>query len=306
MNQSITTAKESILTGFRPVGLDAIPLLKVFFQKYPSRSCDFTIGGTLMWSEYFHYRYTVVADTLFLVGKVPESNTLIFYKPCGPLPPDTCREMIAGYVHDHHRDGALLLPFESEAGTEAENSIETPCVDDWKEYLYEAEKFRKFAGKKMEKKRNHLNFFMNHYPQFEVETIGKENLDEVISFTMDQAANHTDYLFRYENAATIKTLRNYELYPFDGILIRIDGKVAGYTFGEVTGDTLHVHVEKGNTDYRGIYQALASIFCNRMCDLRPEVRYLNREEDMGNEELRYSKLSYHPALYVNKRLHPIH
>lgn len=102
--------------------------------------------------------------------------------------------------------------------------------------------------------------------------------------------------------ATKGALASYFVYGFTGIVIRIDGKVAGFTFGEPNGDTFFVHVEKGDIEYRGIYQALSSAMARLVRKLLPEVAYLNREDDMGFEALKSSKMSYHPILFIDKRL----
>lgn len=304
--ESETIVKENLkLTGFHPVDINSIPVLKKYFTLYPERSCDFSIGGTLMWSDYFHYRYCEVENTLFIAGKIPESDTMLFYKPIGELDYNTCENLIRRYAEIQKRDACILLPIESQPGDQSEikeNTVETPFIDDWKEYLYDASKFVAFSGRKMEKKRNHLNFFRNHYSEFVIEPISKKNISDIIAFTRNHLADHSDYLFRYENASCINSLMNYDTMGFEGIAIRINGKIIGYTFGELTGDTFHIHAEKGNINYRGIYQALASSLCNEMLKLHPEIRYLNREEDMGVEELRHSKESYHPSLYTMKKL----
>lgn len=51
---------------FKPVTKADIPLLMKYFTRFPSRSCDFSIGGTLMWSDFYGYRYAVCGDTLFI------------------------------------------------------------------------------------------------------------------------------------------------------------------------------------------------------------------------------------------------
>ncbi len=70
--------------------------------------------------------------------------------------------------------------------------------------------------------------------------------------------------------------------------------------GEITGDTLIVHIEKGDIDYRGVYQALCSNYCSMEKRRHPELIYVNREDDSGNENLRKSKISYYPCGMVKK------
>ena len=190
-----------------------------------------------------------------------------------------------------------------DSDTLPESTLDEPLVDNWMEYLYDIERFEHFAGKKMEKKRNHLNFFNNNY-RAAISPITRQDIPDLVEFTHAFSHSHglQGDLFDYELNATIRMLESYDIFPFLGLVIRIDGHVAGYTVGEKVGDTFFVHTEKGNIEYRGIYQALASAMARCVKEHYPEVRYLNREDDMGIEELRRSKLSYHPSLFVDKRL----
>lgn len=175
-------------------------------------------------------------------------------------------------------------------------------MTDWMEYVYDADKMAGFAGRKMEKKRNHLNFFVNNYSPFEIESIGPSNISELIAFTLAFDTVHDDSeLAQYESRQVIEVLKHYGDYPFEGIAVRKDGRVIGFSFGETIGDTFFAHVEKGDIAYRGIYQILASRMTQCATSRHPEVRYVNREEDMGDESLRRSKESYHPSLLIDKK-----
>ena len=288
--------------SFKKVCMGDIPLLKEFFEKYPSRSCDYSIGGVLMWREYFNYEYAIKDSTLFLRGFDRDRGVELYYMPLGEMDSEQASELMMDASREDARTPLFLYPEESTFERYSEELRESgDYLDEWKEYLYDIEQFLHFSGKKMEKKRNHLNYFMNHYDGFSVEPVTSGVAKELIEFTKEFAEGHADSdMMNYESDRTIDVLREFDTYPFEGILVRYEGKVIGYTFGEKIGDTFFVHVEKGNILYRGVYQILSSKLAGYVNDRYPEVRYLNREEDMGNELLRKSKESYHPCMIVNK------
>lgn len=292
---------------FRPVTCADIPLLQYYFNRYPSRSDDFTVGGVLMWTELYDYRIAECLGSLFITGIQAGSDARVFYQPRGPVSAREFRRLVADYCSRHDSDGIMLHPVEYEPGAADElrlAALET--VNEWREYLYPVERFATFAGRKMEKKRNHLNFFVNNHPGFEVETISDDMADELISFTLAFNAEHSDNpIAAYECRQVMEVLRNYSSYPFHGIAIRVDGRIVGYTFGEKAGDAFVIHAEKGDVALRGIYQVLASRLAQSVMERYPDVTLLNREDDMGSEALRRSKMSYHPSLFIDKRIERI-
>ena len=80
--------------------------------------------------------------------------------------------------------------------------------------------------------------------------------------------------------------------------IETEGTIVALAVGEVNGDTLYVHVEKARTDYTGAYQAIVSEFAQYAA--QPDTLYINREDDSGDEGLRYSKMVYRPLRLLNK------
>ena len=65
-------------------------------------------------------------------------------------------------------------------------------------------------------------------------------------------------------------------------------------------DTFDIHFEKACSDIQGAYAAVNYEFARYIRNKYPNIRYLDREEDMGIEGLRKAKQSYHPHHMVEK------
>ena len=290
--------------NFISINSNCIEVLSRFFKNYPSRSCDYSIGGILMWADYFDYKMAIHDSTLFIKGYDNELGSYIYYFPLGPMDKNKAIALIKRDASNNNGSSIIVSNFET-LGSDTNSQINDDrfIYQNWKEYIYDIEKFIHFSGKKMEKKRNHLNYFIRNYPHYTIEQIKLENIQELIEFTLKFEQGHIDsQLFKYESEQTCKVLSCYQIYPFEGILMRYNGYIIGYTLGEKIGDTFFVHIEKGDTGFQGIYQALSSHMAQFIQNEYPEVVLLNREEDMGYESLRKSKESYHPSLFINKKL----
>ena len=84
-----------------------------------------------------------------------------------------------------------------------------------------------------------------------------------------------------------------------GGLIEVDGKVVAFSVGEKMGESLIVHIEKALVKYDGIYPLMAQEFAKAFGD---NVKFINREEDCGDDGLRISKLQYRPIDIKEKNL----
>lgn len=169
---------------------------------------------------------------------------------------------------------------------------------DGSDYIYNSSDLINFAGKKYHSKRNHLKHFYENDWSFE--PITNDNLDECISFsaTFYNNAGEADFSSMVEQYAINLFFMNMDLLGLKGGALRVDGKLVGFTIGEqLNSNTFVVHIEKACSDIQGSYPAI----CNQFVKANAyDLKYVNREEDLGLEGLRKSKLSYRPAFLLDK------
>lgn len=67
--------------------------------------------------------------------------------------------------------------------------------------------------------------------------------------------------------------------------------------GHISYQTWDTCVEKANTDIEGSYAMINYEYANHIGE---QYMYINREEDLGLEGLRKAKLSYQPAILLEK------
>ncbi len=165
------------------------------------------------------------------------------------------------------------------------------------DYLYYTDKFKTYPGKKMHKKRNLLNQFERN-KDILVTPITDDVLNEARAVlnlwqqTSPQELSTSDYSQCFE-ALDMRNELN-----LTGFIVFSEGKPVGFLLGEPLNDeTYTIHFAKADISFKGAYQFLFSHFANYYC---PDYRYMNQEQDMGDEGLRKNKISYRPDLMACK------
>ena len=93
-------------------------------------------------------------------------------------------------------------------------------------------------------------------------------------------------------------LNNFESLKLKGGAIRISGKIVALTIGErYLSDTVVIHVEKAQQAIDGLYQVINQEF---LINEASDCMFVNREQDLGFQNLRNTKMSYNPTKYVKK------
>ena len=173
------------------------------------------------------------------------------------------------------------------------------------DYVYEIDKLAELSGRKYHGKKNHLNRFLEAYPDYKSEVIDGGNLAEVRAMAdawyKERLAADPNADFAMEMAALERAFSHLGELALDGLCIRAGGRIIAFTLGSrLSPDTLDVHFEKAAADAPGAYPAINYEFARYIREKYPEIRYLDREEDMGIEGLRRAKKSYHPYRMVEK------
>ncbi len=168
------------------------------------------------------------------------------------------------------------------------------------DYIYDTEALISLSGKKLQPKRNHINYFVNNY-NWSYEDLTPDKIDEVMVFNLEWC-KRTDCkkyeTLMWESCAVEKCLSHYQELKLKGGILRVDGSIVAYTIGEaLNSDTFVVHIEKAFPEFRGSYPMINREFLKRNAQ---QFKYVNREDDIGDEGLRKAKESYYPAFMLEK------
>lgn len=291
---------------FKPMGLEDIPAIMPYLALSGVRTCDYTVGGLLMWARYFDYSYAIVDGTLFIKGVTEDDVTRpAFSLPVGSMPLPRAIGLLKEYCRAHRAMPLTFsaVPEERLEELRALGASEITPLADWSDYLYSAESLTTLSGKKLSKKRNHVNRFEADWPDYTLDPITSANIADVKAFY--EAYNlplSKPALAEIEREQVFEVLDNLDRYPFEGAVLRVgpDRRIVAFAIGEIIGDTLYVHIEKMAHDVSGAGEAINKMFASMMCERHPEILYINREEDTGDPGLRYAKESYHPLRKLHK------
>ncbi len=287
---------------FQKIRLEDMPRFAPYLDTQPYRSCDYTVGAIYQWRTYLNSQYAIADGMLILRADYPgESDTFAF--PVGPGDVSAALDEIEAYAKQSGRSltfcavpeaGVELLTARYGARCKAENRR------DWADYLYTLNDLIEFPGKKYHTQRNHLNRFRKEHADAALVSVTEETLPVATRFLEEYAqyAPIDKVIEQEEMKRSRELLRDALALGQKAAYLTTGGVVIALAIGETLADTLYVHVEKARVDYAGAYQAIVSMFADWA--RTPETQFINREDDSGEEGLRYSKMAYRPIGFVDK------
>lgn len=172
------------------------------------------------------------------------------------------------------------------------------------DYVYDVNKLADLTGKKLHGKRNHIHRFDEQFPDWMAEPITDKNVSECVAFERAWAEERNeigDEMLSEETVVVLEALYLREELELEGLLIRAAGKVVAFSMASrTTAESFDVHFEKADGTIQGAYPVINREMARMLRSKYPELKYLNREEDMGLEGLRKAKLSYYPEILLEK------
>lgn len=258
--------------------------------------CDITFVNTYLWREHYDIRVAFTENSYF-------KSYFVKGQPMGyafPMTRGDVRDAIGMILSDARERGVApmigLLNDENAAlikemyGDSVAIRHERNSFD----YVYERHNLAHLSGKKYHAKRNHISRFWRDHDDSSVEEICERNFDDVIDVTERWTAQQDKDTG--ELAIIRDALDHFDELGMFGLLLYADGQAVAMSLGSrISGEVCDVNFEKAV----GIDTAFA-VINNEFAKHYDTFTYFNREEDMGLEGLRKSKLSYHPDILLRK------
>lgn len=268
-------------------------ILRPFIKKYGGYFNELTLGSRYLWGGYECAEYAISNGTLILRETYEEGS--FFYFPIGENVAAALNK-IEEYSKEHGLPLNLccLTPENLSFAKQRYGDVEVLTLRDWADYVYPAEQFITYAGKKLAGQRNHVNKFNKLYGDYKVNVITPDAIPAIKNFLEEfESENSLDGWAAEEMPKAKELLDNLTYLDQFGIYITVKGKIISLSIGEIVGDTLFVHIEKALKGYAGAYPKTAQEFAKAFAN--NAVKYINREEDCGDFGLRTSKTQYHPC-----------
>lgn len=173
-------------------------------------------------------------------------------------------------------------------------------VPDYAEYIHLQERVSLMEGKAYSKKRNHIAQFFRKYPDAKVVPITSDNLKDAYKVArgwLDEQMEERKNYLEYEYRAILNAGSHWDDWGLKGIVVYVGDEPVGMTIASKLSEGVYdVHFEKALADYPHVWSVLVKEFAKYLTD----AVWINREEDLGDEGLRKSKLSYRPDLLLQK------
>jgi hypothetical protein len=277
----------------RPLRLEDKPLLDGIFARLQPRVSELTFAGLYLFREAHSYRISMVSDSVVVSGAGYDRQG--YFLP--PLSGDA-REATLRLL-----DEGLLLYGADDRFLEQNLGMEGLVVREDRDnfdYLYRRSDLGDLPGNRYHKKKNRINYFLNRH-RCTVDTYSERYLEGCLALLDDwhrvhETAGSSSLLAELD--ANREALAMASPLGLEGVVAVVDGALKGFALGErLNGETSVCHFQKADPFMDGIYQFVDREF-NRL--LFTDCMYVNREQDLGEPNLRDSKLSYHPVELVKK------
>lgn len=292
------------MTEFSFLGLEFAPLrpddfgsLSEFLSRRPQRLTGYTFSMLAAWQPLFRYNWTFASPDLLLISCIlDDSARRHLLQPVGSLSPETARTILTC---------AEALPYplklvgvsdrflrDSSSFTQSFAVAEDRAVSN---YIYSAQALAQLPGRKYSKKRNLISQASNQYSWTcrPIEAALVNDCFSVLESILDEEKPVVEGMLKMELSALECTLRNFEKFRQQGLLISVNGRPVAFSIYEsISPTTVAIHFERALRSYKGLYQV---INCETAKIIAAQgYEFINREEDLGNEGLRDAKMSYHP------------
>jgi hypothetical protein len=283
---------------FEPIQIERQPDYFEFLDACPEKASDYSFLNLWSWADVYGLEWAWTPELVWIRQSRPVEK---YWAPVGDWKRVDWAEIPRLHFSSNVSFGrvpeTLLEIWQHTPGLDCEAQ---PSRGHW-DYLYSVTALVELKGNKYHKKKNLLNQFSKRY-DYQYTPLTADNIHQTVQMqenwcTWRDCASQA--ALDSENQAISNVLNNWQRFRrLMGGAIMVETDMAAYTVAErLSADTLVIHFEKGNHDFKGIYQAINQIFLE---NAGQEFTMVNREQDLDSEGLRKAKLSYNPVGFLKK------
>ena len=289
------------MIDFEEISIDKKDEINSYLKSLPGINSEKSFATLFVWRKGYNIKYAIADGVLLLSSHLSGEDEYI-----GIILPKERSFNLKGAVNKiigFFKDGFVLRLYDSGTVEMLNDTFPDRFVISENrnsfDYIYSTEKLIRLSGKKYHTKKNHINKFKKLYPDCKYERLSAADKDECTALfdKWYSGKKDTDGLDS-EREAICEMFGEFDSLNLIGGGLRTDGELVAFSFGErLNSDTALIHFEHANNDYIGSFTEINRCFLEREF---ADLKYVNREEDMGLPGLRQAKMSYKPEFFAKK------
>lgn len=286
------------MLNFKKIETDDIALISSYITDIGEFSCESAFVNLLVWQCRFN-NMAAFCDGQLIIKSGPDENP-VFRLPFGG-DFEKGMSLIRGYCGREYprfwaQEGKKLALFRERYGDKYIFEENRDAFD----YIYLQGDLALLSGKKYHSKRNHISAFSKKY-EWHYEPITAANV-EAVRICADRWYSENSYRadcqLKCERDGVSLMLSNMERLGVTGGAVFVGGEAVAFTLGSlINSEVFDIHIEKALPEYAEGYTVINREFA---ANALGGYKYINREDDMGIDGLRKAKLSYKPAMLLEK------
>jgi hypothetical protein len=300
----------STFPAFRELRIQDREMLQHSLNRLPPETSDQNFTSLFMWRHNYNIQACRLNGCICLHCAPVEGE--FFFPPVGQVGVLEAAETCLAFLKEQGKAPLLGRVPESMVKRHFADRTRFSVSEDRDsfDYVYATEHLVTLSGRSYHGQRNHIRRFKDRHPDYVLEPVGLENVDECRQLAEEWFADKQRILLErpglspealaYEQAmvedervAIKEVFAHFRQLPVSGLAVRVGSHIRAFVVGEpLTRDTVVIHLEKADREYHGLGQFICQAFCESVW--AGDYQFVNREEDLGFEGLRKAKLALGP------------
>lgn len=284
------------MMNYKEIEITDFKTIDELLKKNNPEDCDHCFSAVYIWSFRHRVEFCIYNETLFL--RMKEDGTYWYLSPIGEMSFENAVEIILEQAKADNGNVIIFAinPSQKKAIESTFNNKLSIVEDrDGADYIYKTEDLSFLQGKIYQKKRNHCSRFERENPEYTFNLITKDNIERIKDFEIEwcnkNALKRANDLIA-EQKGILSLLDNMDKTDVFGAFIENRNGIVAFTLACPINDKMvDIIVEKAYHNINGAYAVINRDFAKNCLQ---DYEFINREDDLGYENLRKAKLSYYP------------
>ena len=283
----------------RPVEITDRELFDSKLALMASQSCECSFPNIFMYQEPYGIEFIEIEGRLVVYERIARA----IHYPIGEwTDPALLKKISDAFVEEGLTDGGIYdVPEEFlDRHPNCDSFFELEYDEGMIDYMFSIDKIANFNGPKLRKKHNLVKQFQANWPYAEIRPVTKEELPIVEEMAIELNSRMEPCEFLDEEAIAMQEAwKHFDELRLGGIIMYAEpGYPAGFSiFSMLPAETVDVHFEKTDHSVKGASQTLT---WQLAIALRNTAKFMNREQDMNEPNLRHAKRSLDPERFFKR------